>query len=602
MLIELDIQNLGVIANAHLPFSSGFTVLTGETGAGKTMVLNALSLLMGRRADPNLIRQGCEQLAIEGRWDTTDWPDVSVRVREIGGDIDDDGTVIATRLVTPARSKALLGGRAVPQGTMAEFTHSLITVHGQSDQIRLRTPSRQRAALDDYGSAAFPRGQYSDVIAKYRELWEHQGRLQARFDTLTNAAAERAREAELLKLSLTDVERVQPQVGEHADLTAQVARLANVESLRLAVGSAYQALTDSEGEAGTAITLIEAARRSLAQAAGDDASLIPLAERAAEAGYLVGDLGSDLAGYLDNLDADPEQLEALQTRLGELNGLARRLAMPPADVTTWADAAALRLLELDNDNSAIGQLSDQLAATQGALAQAAVELTGARTTAAGGLARAATSELIGLGMKDAALQITIATGELGPTGGDLVEFLLVPHRGAPPTPVAKGASGGELSRVMLALELTLATAAHASALAADGSAGLETATETDSLSPVVEAGGSPGLETTTITLPLPTFVFDEIDAGVGGKAALEVGRRLAQLAELTQVIVVTHLPQVAAFADQHLVVQKTAGETEVTVVSGASREREIARMLAGTDTSATAISHAQELLASARSS
>jgi len=565
MLIELGIQNLGVIADAQLPFAPGFTVLTGETGAGKTMVLNALALLMGGKNNPKLIRQGCESLAIEGSWDVSGWPDVQALVQQVGGEIDDDGSVIGSRLATAARSKALLGGRVVPQATMAQFTGALATVHGQADQVRLRTPSRQRAALDEYGRSAQPH--YAEVLSRYQELWESQAILQAQYETLTNAAAQRSREAELLRLSLTDIERVAPLSGEQTELASQAARLTNVESLRLAAGQAHDAMVGSElpdGDAASATLLIETARRALVQAATDDATLTPLAERAAEVGYLVADLATELASYLTGLDADPEQLEIVQARLSELNGLARRLGMSLDAIPEWADAAAKRLLELDNDENAITTIETQLAAVRVELLAAAGALTVARQQAATSLATAASAELAGLGMKDAELLISLAKVELGAAGQDLVEFQLLPHRGAPPSSLSKGVSGGELSRVMLALELTLA------------------------------ATNSSNKE-----LQLPTFVFDEVDAGVGGKAAVEVGRRLARLAQLTQVIVITHLPQVAAFADQHLVVEKLGGDTSVTVISGADREREIARMLSGSEGSATALSHARELLGSA---
>jgi len=629
MLLDLQIQDLGVIKRAHLPFSPAFTVLTGETGAGKTMVLNALGLLMGSKTDPRLIRSGASQLAIEGSWDIAGWPLAAELVSGVGGEIDEDGTVISTRLVTAGRSKAVLGGRAVPQGTLSEFTASLVAVHGQADQQRLRTPSRQRAALDAYGTAAISSpepglskgsvrvpsrtrttnaqrgaaatsspaerlgGGYGEVLSRYQELWERRSELAAKFEQLTSAAAERSREAELLGLSLAEVEKVAPIVGEHAELTASAARLSNSESLRAAVAGAYNAIAgegaDSDSTFENASALVETARRELASAAAVDTTLEPFAERAAEIGYLQADLASELAGYLDSIGADPGQLEQVQARLGELNSLARTLRMAPDEIVAWAETAAAHRLELENDSDTIALIETQLESVNAEIAKAAQDLTSARTGAARELAASVTKELAGLGMKEAELRIAITPTELGPSGQDQVEFLLVPHSSAAPSPLSKGASGGELSRVMLALELTLATAGRK---AAGGATAQARQPSRDTVT-----GESPRTE--VVAPPLVTFVFDEIDAGVGGKAALEVGSRLARLAQQTQVIVVTHLPQVAAFADQHLVVHKDGGETTVTPVNGSDREKEIARMLAGTDTSETALKHAQELIASA---
>ncbi|MDR2703923.1 MAG: DNA repair protein RecN [Cellulomonadaceae bacterium] len=575
MLIDLQIEDLGVIKQTQLPFSPNFTVLTGETGAGKTMVLNALGLLMGAKTDPKLIRAGASQLAIEGSWDISDWPLPQELVRGVGGEIADDGTVISTRLVTAGRSKAYLGGRAVPQGTLSEFTASLVTVHGQSDQQRLRTPSRQRAALDAYGMGT--NYQFSTIAQNYQNLWDRRAQLGNLLQQLTQAATERAREAELISLSLAEVDKVTPLPGEHDELTATANRLANSEELRAGVARAYDILAGERDETPSGLAnvavLIDGARRDLQGAAGVDAALVPLVERAAEAGYLISDLASELAAYLDAIDADPALLEQTQQRLGELNGLARRLRMSTDEIVAWAGTAALRLAELENDSETISEIQAELATNAIEIERAATELTAARTKAASSLATGVTKELTGLGMKEAKLQITLNGSELGPSGADQVEFWLVPHLNATPSPLAKGASGGELSRIMLALELSLAAASQHPAASQKHES----------------------------NQPLYTFVFDEIDAGVGGKAALEVGTRLARLAQQTQVIVVTHLPQVAAFADQHLVVHKDGGETSVSVVVGEQRVAEIARMLAGTDTSETALRHARELLDSSKS-
>jgi len=571
MLQELTIENLGVIAHANFPLAKGFTALTGETGAGKTMILNALALLRGGKSDPALIRTGADELVVEARWDAGAWPGALEVVAEAGGNPDDDGAVITARSVTKTKSRAHLGGRSVPAATMADFTADLITVHGQADQMRLRTPTRQRAALDAYAPVS-----HRDVLFAYQRAWEQRGEVARKLEQLTVERFSRSQLAVLLTEQLAEVEAIDPQVGEYGELSSQVARLSNANALRVSVGSAYHALTGSAlafadgggdyGDESVSVTLLlDQAKRELSNAMHDDASLAPLAERLTEAGYLVADLSADLASYASTLDGDPAQLEALQNRLGALNTLARKHGMSADEVVEWAQQASLQLLDLSNDDDAIETLTAQLAELDAKVAELSTALTDGRLTAATALATAVTNELGGLGMANSAVQITVEPTEPSPSGADLVIFWLVPHPGVEPRPIAKGASGGELSRLMLAIELVLASQ------------------QANSMS------GS-----------LPTFVFDEIDAGVGGRAANEIGKRLAQLAQLTQVVVVTHLAQVAAFADQQLVVAKAGGETTVGIVESKAREKEIARMLSGADDSATALKHARELLASAQ--
>jgi len=569
MLDELTIENLGVIAHANFPLAPGFTALTGETGAGKTMILNALALLRGGKSDPALIRTGANELVVEGRWDADNWPGALETLNEAGGSRDDDGSIITARSVSKTRSRAHLGGRSVPAATMADFTADLVTVHGQSDQARLRTPARQRAALDAYAPAS-----HQATLADYQQTWERLAEVSRKLAELTKEKSSRQQLAQLLTEQLAEIEKVYPQVGEHAELSAQISRLANSHALQTAVGGAYQALTGNtltfgEGgsgdfgeEAASAIQQIDQAKREMANAVADDATLQPLADQLAEISYTVADLGSELANYASGLEADPAQLEQMQSRLGVLNSLARKHGMSADELVEWANQASVQLLDLSNDDDAVAAFAKEQAELESRIGQLSRELTNSRRAAAAGLAEAVTAELAGLGMANSSVQVTVEPTDPGPNGADLVTFWLVPYPGVEPRPVAKGASGGELSRLMLAIELTLANRK----VPADQNL-------------------------------LPTFVFDEIDAGVGGRAANEIGKRLAQLAKLTQVIVVTHLAQVAACADQQLVVAKSEGETQVSIVVGKDREREIARMLSGSDDSSTALKHARELLA-----
>ncbi|MEN0130021.1 MAG: DNA repair protein RecN [Brevundimonas sp.] len=574
MIEEIRIADLGVIGRAHVELGPGLTVLTGETGAGKTMVLTALNLLLGGKADPATVRTGAASASVEGRVQARDDEVTLTRAAEAGAELDDDGSLVLVRTVgatvdgVAGRSRAFLGGRSVPQGVLGELAERLVTVHGQADQARLRSPMHQRDALD-----AFAGSEHVATLARYRAAWVQRAQVEAELADLVARAQDRTREAELLRLGLAEVERVDPQPGEDVELAAEAERLAHAEDLRSAATAAHGALVgDPDGAAAelvSAVDLVEQARRALEHAGSHDAALAVLATRVAEAGYLLADAATEVSAYLEDLAADPRRLDAVNQRRAELATVTRSYGTDVAEVLAWADAAGLRLLELEGGDDRINELRarrDELDAT---LAAEAGRLTDVRTDAAARLARAVTAELKALAMGGAELLVSVdRADEPGPYGADRVEMLLVPHAGAPARPVGKGASGGELSRVMLALEVALATAPDSGA-------------------------ARPG-----------TFVFDEVDAGVGGRSAIEVGRRLAALARDSQVLVVTHLAQVAAFADHHLVVTKsTAGgvdvvtESDVRSVTDEDRVRELARMLSGQDDSHAARTHAAELLA-----
>lgn len=556
MIEEIRIEDLGVIAGAVVRPGPGLTALTGETGAGKTMVLTGLDLLLGGRADTALVRTGTDKAVAEGVFVVDPAGPVAERAREAGAEVEEDGTLVVARTVG-ARSRAHLGGRTVPQAVLAELAEHLVTVHGQSEQVRLRSPRRQREALDAFAGPA-----HGETLARYRSTWAERRDLAARIEDLTTHATERAREAELLRLGLAEVERVAPQPGEDVALAEEAERLGHVEEIRAAAWRAHVALAGSEEpDAPPGVTaLVAQARADLTSVAEHDAALAALAERVAEAGFLLDDVAAELAAHVDGLAADPARLEEVQRRRAELTHLARSHGGTVADVLAWAQDADRRLLDLDGGEDRLAELRDRLAALEQQQTDLAARLTAGRTAAADRLAETVTTELQGLAMADARLEVALTPTDPGPFGAEEVELRLVPHAGAPARPLAQGASGGELSRVMLAIEVALADSA------ADRPA---------------------------------TFVFDEVDAGVGGRAAVEVGRRLAELARTAQVIVVTHLAQVAAFADVHLVVSKAAAAvtvSDVTAVSGQGRVAELARMLSGQEDSDSALRHAAELL------
>jgi DNA repair protein RecN (Recombination protein N) len=573
MLEELRLRGLGVIDDAELELGPGFTAITGETGAGKTMLLTGLGLLLGARGEPGLVRAGHDRLEVEGRVRIDPNGPVAARALDAGGTLDEGSLILARSVSAEGRSRAYVGGRAVPVGVLGELADDLVTVHGQADQRGLLRPAVQRGVLDTFAGPAV-----SDALARYRELFSRLSTVQSQLLDVTARRRERAQEADLLRFGLGEVDAVVPTEGEDEALRAEIGRLSQVDALRLAATGARAVLSGAESPNQDALTLLATARQALEEARGRDAGLDALAGRLAEVSYLLSDAAADLAAYAESLEADPARLDAAQHRLGQLASLTRKYAPDVAGVLAWASDARERLGGLDGDDERVESLSREHADLLAQLAEAATELSLARTDAAERLGAAATHELAALALAHARLEVAVrqrddpggllvgglAGGErrvaFGASGVDDVELLLAAHTGAEPRPIHRGASGGELSRVMLALEVVL-------------------------------AGGD----------PVPTFLFDEVDAGVGGRAAVELGRRLAQLARSAQVIVVTHLPQVAAFADHHLVVRKTddgrVTTTGVRPVDGDERLEELSRMLAGLSDSALGRGHAEELLA-----
>ncbi len=576
VLEEMRIRSLGVIDDAVVELSPGFTAVTGETGAGKTMVVTSLGLLLGGRADPALVRIGAKAAVVEGRLVMRPDAAAAVRAEEAGAELDDGALLISRTVSAEGRSRAHVGGRSVPVGLLAELADDLVAVHGQTDQQGLLRPARQRQALDRYAGNAV-----AVPLEKYAGAYRRLRAVAAELEEITSRARERAQEADLLRFGLEEIAAVEPLAGEDTELAAEAERLGHAEGLASAAQLAHAALAGNpeDPEGIDANTLVAGAHRALESVRSHDPALGALAERIGELGILLGDVAGELAGYADDLDADPLRLAAVEERRAALTQLTRKYGDSIDSVLEWAQQGSARLLELDGDDGRITELTAERDGLREELSQLAQALTDARVEAAARFASAVTQELASLAMPHARVTFDIRQTEsaegaesvevggrdvaYGPSGADEVELLLAPHPGAQPRPIAKGASGGELSRVMLAVE-------------------------------VVFAGSD----------PVPTYLFDEVDAGVGGKAAVEVGRRLAKLAKSAQVVVVTHLPQVAAFADRQLLVEKTVDgavtRSGVTVLEGEDRIRELSRMLAGQEDSETARAHAEELLAAAR--
>ncbi|WP_298177959.1 DNA repair protein RecN [Saccharomonospora sp.] len=576
MLAEMRIQGLGVIDEAALELHPGFTVVTGETGAGKTMVVTGLHLLSGGRSDASKVRAGSAKAIVEGRFAEIAGERALRILSDAGADTDEDGSVIAVRSVgADGRSRAHLGGRSVPVGVLGELSEQLLAVHGQNDQLRLLRPVEQRAVLDQFAGDAV-----AEPLADYRKVRQEWLSVAQELEERCARSRELAQQADLLRHGLTEIEAVDPSPGEDVELTEQVKRLAAVDELRDTATAALTAVTGAaEGDPDVpgALGLLAEARRRLGTA--EDATLRELEPRLSEAAVLLDEVGRELATYLDTLDADPERLEAILARQAELKKLTRKYAADVDGVLAWAEDARIRLAGMDTSEEALEELAARRDALAADLSGHAARLSAARRSAAAELGERITAELSGLAMGQATLEVTVrsrqadATDPLaltvdgrtlvaGPDGVDDVELLLRAHAKAPALPVHKAASGGELSRVMLAIEVVLA--------------------HTDTVQ---------------------TLVFDEVDVGVGGRAAVEIGRRLARLARTHQVLVVTHLPQVAAFADRHLVVDKGMSDgvtrSGVRTLDGEERVTELARMLAGLDDTETGRAHAEELLSSA---
>ncbi|MEP6852377.1 MAG: DNA repair protein RecN [bacterium] len=610
MLEALRITDLGVIADVEVDLAPGLTVVSGETGAGKTMVVTGLQLLFGARADAGRVSTGAAQAVVEGRLLVAPDSPAAATVAAAGGVVEDGELVLRRLLTATGRSRAYAGGAATPVATLAAVGAETWSIHGQADQMRLSQSGEQRATLDRFGGPAL-----GEQLAAYAGAFGEWQDVETALVSRDRDAAALAREADLLQHGLREIEAVRPEPGEDVELDRRVARLGAVEQLRAAARRAHDALVgdfeDLGSDVGDARSLLAGAERQLSGVEDSDPQLADLRSRLSDAAAAVDDVGAELATYLDDLDADPQQLAAAQARRAELAGLVRKYradrpataptsgpdgrggwteppsgtaAEPPsgtAGVLAWADSARVRLAAIDPSDAARAALAQRRDQARNRAAELAAVVRSARREAATRLGAAVTAELAGLALRGAELEVTVTprpstagapqltvdgrSSGAGRHGTEEVVFLLRTHPDAPSRPVARSASGGELSRLMLALEVVLA--------------------------------GSD---------PIGLMVFDEVDSGVGGRAAVEVGRRLAALAERRQVIVVTHLAQVAAFADHHLVVgavgsvEGSKGAAPIThsdlrQVFGPDRVSELARMLAGSDTEA-ARRHAGELL------
>ncbi|HTG47823.1 MAG TPA: DNA repair protein RecN [Actinomycetota bacterium] len=540
MLRQLHISGLGVIDDLDLEPAAGLTVLTGETGAGKTMIAVALSLVTGSRASSQLARAGATA-KIQARFDA---PEGSETWAE-------DGEILLARTVgSDGKSGARIGGQLATASALAEVGARLVEIHGQHGSLRLLEPLTQ---IDFVDRAAGPL--HLGAIAAYREAYGRLVEIRAAVADLEDATRERERELDLLAYQVREIEAVSPRAGETSELEAEAARLGHVERL-LELGHAAEVSVADDGGAAESLG---AAARQLAEMAELDPSTAELAERASGLAAEAAELGRDVRRRLDSLTIDPERLEEVRGRIAALKGLQRKYGATDSDVVAFVREASERLAALSGADERLEELRSERDALEERATASAAEVSAGRSAVAPDLGRDLTRQIEELGMEGAAVRVHVEPlAQPGPAGADRVELLVRGGSDQADLPLAKTASGGELSRVMLACRSILA--------------------DLDDV---------------------PTLVFDEVDAGIGGRAGLAVGRRLAALAATRQVLVVTHLPQIACFADQHVRVRKDHGVARIDVLEDSERIRELSRMLAGLESSAHGASHAEELLAEA---
>ncbi len=556
MLTELRLAGFGVVEEAALQLGPGLTALTGETGAGKTMIVAGLGQLLGARGDAGIVRRGSKRALVEGRWQVP--PAVVAQVEELGGDVDDGQELVTLRHVSAqGRSRAVIGGTQMPVSTLASVLDQLATIHGQSEQQRLSTPERQREILDAWAQPA--------ALEGYRRDWGERRSAATELHELVEQAMARTREIDMLRFGVDEIAAAAPEEGEDDALSMEATRLMDADDLRHLASTVQTALSGDEADfdVPSAVGLLGEARKALATLAERDRLASELSSRVQEAQYLLDDVAAGVASYAADLVADPARLESVGRRRAQLAGLTRKYGPGLDDVIAWAQEASERLLQLEGSDDRIEVLRVRIEELDSRLTTASAAITADRERASEQLSTLVEEELSALAMPHARLEFTLTPTELGAHGADRIELMFAANPGSTPAPLGKVASGGELSRVRLGLEVIL-------------------------------AGGSAD----------HTFVFDEVDAGVGGAVGLEIGRRLQRLATTSQVIVVTHLAQVAAFADAHFVVAKASDgqvtTSDVRKLDDAERPAELARMMGGSAESAAGVDHAMELWTAAR--
>ena len=569
-LEEISIRNLGIIEESRLEFGPGLNVLTGETGAGKTMILTALNLVLGGKSDSALVRSGADRLTTSATFTqlTAAGEAFSKTLEECDVAIEEGSLIFSRSVTADGKSKALCNGATVAASALGQVSEHLIEIHGQSANVLLTKSSRQRELLDRFGG-----DHIAIVVREYQSHFNQYSELKSRIKAMKSASAVRDSQIAEIEELLNSWNKFKPTRGEFAANADEISRLSSVEDLRVAASGAYEAATAEEAGA---LAALGAAKRFLEMSKGRDSRLDEIASLVSASFYALDEAQRDLGVYLSSLEADPAKLNALQERRSELLAFVKKFSGNTSDPDAALVELAARakngrdvIADLQGGDERIAELERELASIKTLLLNSAKSLTQARLKAAKELSAAVSDELSHLSMPHTQLIIDLQTpdysstlkeSDFGQLGCDEVTISIKAHATAAKVAIGKGASGGEMSRIMLALEVVIAK-----------------------------------------THPVGTYIFDEVDAGVGGKAAIEVGRRLHLLAQSAQVIVVTHLPQVAAWADTHFRVAKRSDgaivESGVEKLDEKARVEEVARMLAGLEESTSALEHASELLA-----
>lgn len=558
VLTDISINGIGVISSSHLELKPGFTVITGETGAGKTMILTALNLVLGGKADAALVRHGNERAVASATFEIP--KEIETEFEERGIMAQDSELIITRTVNSDGKSKAIAGGISVPIGTLAEIADELVMIHGQAASQTLTKTAKHRELLDGFGG-------YQGEIESYKSAFTEVVEIKKRIKAMKSASKERESKLTALQEFKSAVNKINPQAGEISDVNDEINRLSSVEELRIAVSTA---LNSVDGEDLSALAALNQARKSLEKAAELDSTLASRQEALSDAYFQVQETVGALSGYLEELSADPNRLDYLQQRKADLTGFIKKFGeggdfdIALAEIIERRANLENEIADLVGGDERITELENELLKLEKEHQVAAANLTKARKKAAANLEKRVSDEIHGLSMPNTNFKVLLtATEGLDQSGGDEVAFQLQIHSDGPLVSIAKGASGGELSRIALAIEVVIAESEN-----------------------------------------IGTYIFDEVDAGVGGKAAIEVGRRLKNLSKNAQVIVVTHLPQVAAWADSHFVVAKdesgSVTQSQIREVVASSRVEELARMLAGHESSESALKHAAELLADSK--
>lgn len=551
MLEELNITNLGIVENTSLSFAKGLNVLTGETGAGKSMILNGLGLLLGSRAKTSLIGAGKQQLTVEGCWEFSEPP---AFIDELNATVEDGQLFVSRTVKADGKSRAVIGGRSLPVSVLAELSSNLVSIHGQSDQLKLKSNSTQLKIVDDYGPESL-----SALKEEYKSLYSRWVEVKKLLAEYRETASLKLKEKEFYEEVVEDFSKVDPQEGEDEALRQQINKLENIDVIREHLQVANHAMSNDEDE-NDLLTLFYMLDKSVTSASKLDEDLSEIQERVSRLQGEMHDLNHEIGSYLSNVDYEAiSSLHEAQERLNQIVRLNRKYDQVSLSDSLEFYRKAVEWLEKNSSFGSIESLTEEHDKVFGLMDAKGKELTAVRISTAVKLSEEMNKALAELNMSGAVFLIETYESDHSSSGKDIVEFMLKAHKNADPQPINKTASGGELSRIMLALETVTAN-------------------------------------TDTLT----TFVFDEVDSGVGGEAAVQIGKRLAELAKHAQVIVVTHLPQVACFADNHLLIKKESTDvstlTTVDRLTEDERRGEIARMLSGLNDSETGLAHADELL------